>query len=101
MKTILGSIFTAVFIAIYTNKIPSKMNEIVVPALTNAGLPASVLQVASEADQALLEKIPWMTPAILKVVNETVATAYGKSYAYVYYTAVALGVISILAAASL
>jgi hypothetical protein len=105
MRTILGSIFTAVFVAIYTNKIPGKMNEIVVPALTDAGLPASsiaqVLKVAANADQALLVKIPGMTTPILKVVNESVATAYGQSYAYVYYTAVALGVVSILAAASL
>lgn len=105
MRTILGSIFTAVFVAIYTNKLPGKMNEIVVPALTDAGLPASsiaqVLKAAPAADQTLLVNIPGMTNSILKVVNESVATAYGQSYAYVYYTAVALGVVSCLAAASL
>jgi hypothetical protein len=105
MRTILGSIFTAVFVAIYTNKIPGEMNTYVVPALTGAGLPASsitqVLGAASSASQAVLEKIPGMTAAILKVTNESVATAYGHAYAYVYYTAVALGVVCILAAASL
>ncbi|KAJ5916116.1 hypothetical protein N7504_000131 [Penicillium tannophilum] len=105
MRTILGSIFTAIFVAIYTNKIPGEMDTYVVPALTDAGLPessiAQVLSVAASASQAALEKIPGMTADILKVTNESVATAYGHAYAYVYYTAVALGVVCILAAASL
>lgn len=105
MRTILGATFTSIFVAIYSNKLPGKMNEIVVPALTDAGLPASsiaqVLEVAPDGSQASLESIPGMTKAILDVVNASVATAYGYSYAYVYYTAVALGVVSILAAISL
>lgn len=105
MRTILGSIFTSIFVAIYSNKLPGKMNEIVVPALQNTALSASsitqVLEVAPAGSQESLKNIPGMTDAILEVVNASVASAYGHSYAYVYYTAVALGGVSILAALSL
>lgn len=105
MRTILGSTFTSIFVAIYSNKLPSKMIEIVVPALADTALPASsipqVLEVAPAGSQEALKSIPGMTDAILEVVNANVASAYGHSYAYVYYTAVALGGVSILAAFSL
>jgi hypothetical protein len=105
MRTIVGSVFTAIFVAIYSNKIPAMLTKYAIPELSKTGLPASsivaALKTVASANQAALLKIPGMTPAILKVLNESVAIAYGHAYAYVYYTAVALGIVCVLAAASL
>lgn len=98
----MGSVFSAIFVAIYTNKLPGFMNSIVVPALEKTSLPASsiplVIQAAPTANQAALSAIPGVSPSILKIINNNVADAYGHSYAFVYYTAVALGGICIIAA---
>ncbi|POR38188.1 Uncharacterized protein TPAR_01617 [Tolypocladium paradoxum] len=105
MRTILGSMFSSIFVAIYTNKLPIKFAEIVVPAVTKAGLAESevpaLLKAVSTASQATIKAIPGMTDELLRITNISVAEAYGQSYAYVYYTAVALGGICIIAAASL
>lgn len=45
--------------------------------------------------------VPGMTSEILRITNDAVADAYGKSFSYVYYTALALGIVCIMAAASL
>ncbi|KAJ5633478.1 trichothecene efflux pump [Penicillium lividum] len=99
MRTTLGSIFTAVLVTTYTNKIPSKINEIILARLIYAGLPSSsitqVLKVASDANQAVLEDIRGFITAILKVANEIVATAHGQSHTYAYYTAFMLSTISV------
>lgn len=104
-RTIVGSVFSAIFVAIYTNKLPGYLNSIVVPALQETSLPESsiplVLQTAPLASQEALQAIPGVTPAILTIINQSVADAYGHSYAYVYYAAVALGGICVIAACCL
>jgi hypothetical protein len=52
--------------------------------------------VASVNQTALLE-IGGMTPEILLITNIAVSDAYSKSYAYVYYFAVAIGGLAIIA----
>ncbi|KAF5713270.1 trichothecene efflux pump [Fusarium globosum] len=102
VRTIMGSIFAAVFVAIYTNKLPGYMTSIVVPALQKTSLSADaiseVLATAPTASQAALSAIEGVTPDILRVINAKVADAYGHSYAFVYYTAAALGAVCLLAA---
>lgn len=102
VRTIMGSIFAAVFVAVYTNKLPGYMASIVVPALQNTSLSADaiseVLATAPTANQAALSAIKGVTPEILRVINAKVADAYGHSYAFVYYTAAALGAVCFFAA---
>ncbi|KAF5865502.1 hypothetical protein ETB97_003345 [Aspergillus alliaceus] len=102
-RTIFGSIFTAAFVAIYTNKLPGKFQQHLVPAVLNAGLPKSsigeLLTAVSTSNQQAIAAVPGMTDALLKITNKGVADSYAASYAYVYYFALALGVVSILAAA--
>lgn len=56
--------------------------------------------VANGTQAALLE-VEGMTPEILRATNIAVSDAYSKSYAYVYYFAVALGGVAIIASACL
>jgi hypothetical protein len=73
----------------------------VIPAVEAAGLPASsipaLLAAVSSASREALMAVPGMTASILKVVNDTVSDAFAASYAYVYYTAVALAGVAIIA----
>lgn len=105
VRTILGSIFSAIFVAIYTNKLPGYMASIVVPALQKTSLSESsialVLKTAPLASQPALQAIEGVTPEILHTINTSVADAYGHSYAYVYYTAAGLGGVCLIAAACL
>ncbi|OSS50101.1 hypothetical protein B5807_05092 [Epicoccum nigrum] len=100
-RTIFGSIFTAAFIAVYTNKVPSYLASIVPARVLAAGLPGSQLEAlmtaAAAANQGALTEIEGMTPELLFTTNIAVSDAYSKAYAYVYYFAVAVGVVTIAA----
>ncbi|CAN9322067.1 unnamed protein product [Alternaria alternata] len=100
-RTIFGSIFTAAFIAVYTNKVPGYLTSMVPQRVLEDGLPASSLSAlmtaAATANQTALLEIDGMTPELLHTTIIAVSDAYSKSYAYVYYFAVAIGGLSIIA----
>ncbi|CAO2656026.1 Nn.00g048290.m01.CDS01 [Neocucurbitaria sp. VM-36] len=100
-RTIFGSIFTAAFIAVYTNKVPGYLASIVPERVLAAGLPETSLEAlmtaAATANQTALLEIEGMTPELLRTTNVAVSDAYSKSYAYVYYFAVAIGGLAIIA----
>ncbi|CAN9313420.1 unnamed protein product [Alternaria alternata] len=100
-RTIFGSIFTAAFIAVYMNKVPGYLKSIVPERVLADGLPASSLNAlmtaAATANQTALLEIDGMTPELLRTTNIAVSDAYSKSYAYVYYFAVAIGGLAIIA----
>ncbi|KAL2421666.1 Trichothecene efflux pump TRI12 [Exophiala dermatitidis] len=91
----------AVFVAILSNEAPKKLQEYVVPAALNAGLPKSSLTDLFTAldvgTTAALEAVPGMTNEILAAVGSATATAYAAAYSYVYYAAVAIGVLGLFA----
>ncbi|KAE8356483.1 fungal trichothecene efflux pump [Aspergillus coremiiformis] len=102
-RTVFGSIFTAAFVAVQTNRLPGKLQEHLVPAVLDAGLPESsvrdLLAAVSTGSQAAIAAVPGMTESLLTTANQGVADSYAASYAYVYYFAMALGAVSILASA--
>ena len=73
--------------------------------MAEAGVAASdiptIITAATSGSKDALAAIPGMTPALIQLTNNKVADAYGKAFAYVYYTALALGAICILASVSL
>ncbi len=103
-RTIVGSIFTAIFLAILNNKLSGELQKHLVPQVLQAGLPAksipTLLTAVSTGTQSALEAVPGMTSKILAVANAGASTSFAAAYAYVYYTAVALGIVSCLAALS-
>ncbi|KAI1106032.1 fungal trichothecene efflux pump [Jackrogersella minutella] len=102
MRSIVGSIFTAAFTAEIANKLPLKLTSIVVPAVTAAGLPESsvtaLLSAVSAGTAAALEAVPGMNDDILAVASASIAKAYAASYVYPFYTGLALGLVSLIAA---
>ena len=85
----------------YTNKVPGYLESIVPARVLAAGLPESQLELlmnaAAAANQSALTEIEGMTPELLVTTNIAVSDAYSKSYAYVYYFAVAVGMVAIAA----
>ncbi|OTA98955.1 hypothetical protein M426DRAFT_325562 [Hypoxylon sp. CI-4A] len=102
MRSVLGSIFTAVFTAEIANKLPEKLNAVAVPAVTEAGLPTSsvpaFLSAVTAGTAAALKAVPGMNDEILAIASTQISEAYAQAYTYPYYTALALGIVSIIAA---
>lgn len=100
-RTAVGSIFTAVFVAILTNKVPEKLATIVPPAVINAGLPASsipdLFAAITVGTPAALAAVPGINPQIEAVLGAALSNAYAAAYKYVYYAAVAVGLVGLIA----
>lgn len=77
------------------------MESILVPRALAAGLPesslAALLTAASAGTTAALEAVPGMNSSLVTVAVDGIADSYAASYAYVYYFALALGCVSIIA----
>nr|G0KYA8.1 RecName: Full=Trichothecene efflux pump TRI12; AltName: Full=Trichothecene biosynthesis protein 12 [Trichoderma arundinaceum]CAY87358.1 putative trichothecene efflux pump [Trichoderma arundinaceum] len=106
-RAICGSIFTAAFISLYTIKFPGQLQSKLVPAVPRRwGFPGVLLVAGFAYWRALTGQCPsyWllfpgMTSNLIQVTNDAVADSYAAAYSYVYYFAMALGVIAIIASA--
>jgi MFS family permease len=100
-RAIVGSVFTSIFVAILSNKLPGQMQEKLVPAVLDAGLPESSLPdlfaAVTNASQDALKAVPEMNTDRLLVANNAISDSYSGAYAYIYYTALALGIVAVLA----
>jgi hypothetical protein len=101
MRSAVGAIMAAVFVAILSNKAPAKIVAYVPPAAINAGLPQSSLAELFEAigagTPAALAQVSGMTPQIEAAVASSLSNAYVAAYAYVYYAAVAVACVGLVA----
>lgn len=99
-RSAIGTVFTAVFVAILNNKVPSELASHVPPAAESAGLPASsipdLFKAITAGTAAALEAVPGMTPEIAAAVGAAVPDAYAAAYAYVYYAAIAVGLVGLI-----
>jgi hypothetical protein len=90
-----------VFVAILSNKAPAKIVAYVPPAAIDAGLPESSLvelfEAISAGTTAALAQVPGMTPQIEAAVGSSLSNAYAAAYAYVYYAAVAVACVGLIA----
>ncbi|KAJ4361112.1 uncharacterized protein N0V89_001681 [Didymosphaeria variabile] len=101
-RTILGSIFTAIFVAILNNKLPGEFQKHLVPQVIEAGLPessvSSLLQAVAAGASEAIAAVPGVNSELLAVVNAGAADSFAGAYAYVYYTALALALAAAIAA---
>lgn len=92
----------AVFVAILNNKVPSEIASQVPIAAMAAGLPSSSLEdlfaaiTAGTADS--MESVPGISTKITSAVSQSLSDSYAAAYAYVYYAAVAFGILGLIAA---
>ncbi|KIW82954.1 hypothetical protein Z517_02197 [Fonsecaea pedrosoi CBS 271.37] len=101
-RTAVGAIGTAILLAILNNKLPGELESHVVPAALQAGLPQSSLPdlfaAIATGSSSALEQVPGISPAILTTVMNAVLDGESAAYAYVYYAALAFGLVSTIAA---
>lgn len=92
---------TTVFVAILSNKTPETISSIIPPRVLDAGLPSSSLTSLMAAialdSPAAIAAVPGMTPAIELVLSNALSDAYAAAYAFVYYAAVAVGGVGLIA----
>ncbi|KAK5311346.1 hypothetical protein LTR93_011758 [Exophiala xenobiotica] len=103
IRTVVGTVGAAVFVAILQNTVLGKITKLVPAAATKAGLSSSSLSDLFTAIAtgyiAAVNKVLGMTSSIKTAVLDALATAYGQAYAYVYYAAVAFGCVGLIACA--
>jgi hypothetical protein len=101
MNKIIGTIFTAVFVAILNNKIPIEIVKHVSPAAIKAGLPQSSLPALfaaiAKGTPAAMATVPGISPPIELAVSDALLDGYSAAYSYVYYAAIAVGCVGMIA----
>lgn len=93
---------TPVYLAILESKTKAMLLKYIPEAVTKAGLPdssvADLLQaIAAGGTPKMLAKVPGMTPAVEQALVPALSHAYAKAYAYIYYAAIAVGGIGLIA----
>lgn len=101
-RTAVGAVMTAVFIAVLDSKVPVKIASMVPPAAVAAGLPSSSIPSLAAAiangSADALANVPGMNSSIEATVQDALSDAYAASYAYVYYSVLAIGMVAIICA---
>ncbi|RGP73143.1 trichothecene efflux pump [Fusarium longipes] len=96
-----GSIFTAAFISIYTNRYPRELEARLISTVHDTGFPqasfSSLVDAARSGSREAVNSVPGMTTKVAVMVSQAMADSYTASYAHVYYFAMALGAIPIVA----
>lgn len=86
--------------AILDNKIPAELTKYVPPAALNAGLPKTSLTdlftAIGAGTPSALAQVPGINPTIEAAVATALANAYAAAYAYVYYAALAVGLVGLI-----
>ncbi|PMD49988.1 trichothecene efflux pump [Hyaloscypha bicolor E] len=105
LRSISGATFTAVFTAILNSKVKSGIASQVPIAAMAAGLPEASLPALFGAiaaqSTAAFAAVPGFTLEVEAAVSSALVEAYSSAFKYVYYTALAIGSVAIIAAAFL
>lgn len=92
-----GAIAQALYVSILTNKLTVYLPRFVVPAATEAGLPASSIPALFAGITAgNFTAVPGITPEIIAVTGGAVQKAYLESFRIVFYATIPFGVLLII-----
>lgn len=101
MRTAVGAVMTAIYLAILTSTTKVEIMKYVPQAAMQAGLPdssiADLLDAISAGTAEAMSNVPSITPAIEMAVTAALTDAYTAAYAYVYYAAAAVGAFGLIA----
>lgn len=91
----------AVFIAVLNSKMPKMFSFYVPSAAIQAELPESsltdLLAAIVQETSSAMDDVPGMNTSIQLAVSQALSDAYAAAYAYVYYAAVAVGGVGLIA----
>lgn len=92
IRAVGGAVAQALYVSILTNKASTYMPKYVVPAATNAGLPASSLPALFAGITAgNFTAVPGITPDIIAATGAAVTHAYLSSFHVVFYATIPFG----------
>ena len=92
-----GAVAQTVYVSILTNKVTEYLPEKVVPAATNAGLPAgSLTALFAGITAGDFSTVPGITPEIIAAVGGAVQQAYIEAFKMVFYATIPFGVTLII-----
>jgi hypothetical protein len=99
IRTACGSIAVALYSSLLTNGITTYLPQTVIPAATEAGLPASsIAALFAGITSGDFSAVPGITPAIAEIVGHAVKSAYALSFRTVFLATLPFGVILLIAA---
>ena len=97
-RAVAATVFTAIYSAAFTERIPPNVGKLVPPAVISAGLPLSSVGAFVEAlaagDTAALAKIPGVTPAIIAAGVAALKQALANSLRVVFIIAAPFGALA-------
>lgn len=92
IRSVGGAIAQTLYVSILKNKVSTYMPEYVVPAATNAGLPASSLPALFAGITAgNFTAVPGITPDIIAATSAAVTHVYLSSFRVVFYATIPFG----------
>jgi hypothetical protein len=99
IRTASASIATSLYLSILSNQLMKYLPRYVVPAATEAGLPATSLKdLFAVITAGSFAKVPGITPEIEEVVSHAVKHAYSMSFRTVFLCTLPFGAIILVAA---
>ena len=97
-----GVLATTIYLTIFTNRVTSNTDTIVIPALVKAGLPetsiAAFLTAVSSGVVSAIEAVPGVTGKIILAGTEALTAAYTDAFQKVFLASIAFGSLSVIAA---
>lgn len=101
-RTVLGSIFATIYIAILNNKMPVEIAAKVPAAALAAGLSKSavpqLLAAAATGTAAAFQTVPGMTTRIQEAALNALVDARVVAYSYIYYASIPVNFVGVAAA---
>jgi hypothetical protein len=92
-----GSIATAVYTTVLTNRLSDTIPGVVGSAAINAGLPESELpEVLAAVSEGTVATVPGISQSVLAAITEALPTAYSQAFKTVYLASLGFGGIAII-----
>jgi hypothetical protein len=99
IRSLGGSIATALYSSVLANELKKNLPEYVVPAAADAGLPESSMgSLFAAITRGDFSEVPGINSKIITAVSEALKMAYTNSFRVVFYTTIPFSVILLLSA---
>lgn len=92
----------SIYVAVYSTELTANLPAKIVPAVEQAGLPASsitsLFAAITNGTAAALEAVPGINPSIMAALTSSTHAAYQSTFTVVYMVSLAFGGVAIIAA---
>ena len=100
-RAVSGTIAISIYVCIYSNKLTTFLPQEIVPAVEQAGLPASSIPAffaaMTNGTSAAFETVPGINAKVLAAFADATQDAYAHAFKIVYLSSVAFAAVAIIA----